>query len=166
MLIPCPFLPDGGVALSGLRDTCAFVGLISAAPSGMSLEARVNPLPALCRMAALPYPAYGSCAFVGLISAAPSGMFWKPGLIPCPLYAGWRRCLIRPTGSCAFVGLISAAPSGMFLEARVKLLPALLPDGGVALSGLGFGCLCSGIRMLFCNIYKCFAITRVSRRTR
>ncbi|HCD7551220.1 TPA: hypothetical protein ND482_001520 [Citrobacter farmeri] len=47
-------MPDGGFALSGLQIQCLLlarhVGLISVAPSG------ANTL--LCRMSALPYPAY------------------------------------------------------------------------------------------------------------
>ncbi|MEC6148413.1 hypothetical protein, partial [Klebsiella pneumoniae] len=53
------FVPDGGFALSGLREDPVSpytVGPASAAPPGRTPPAPYLPL---CRMAASPYPAYG-----------------------------------------------------------------------------------------------------------
>gem|GEM_PF-2861888 len=162
----------------------------------------MNILPAFCRMAALPYPAYGIAAMhhparfcrpdkrsairhvLGARIEHPARFLPDGGVPPYPAYgfavmhhparfcrpdkrsairhvfgsqgrtsrplycrmAAYR--LIRPTGSqpyitrYGFVGLISAAPSGMFLEQGSSTLPALLPDGGVALSGLRTEYLC------------------------
>ncbi|MFW6460079.1 hypothetical protein ACOCHN_08965 [Klebsiella pneumoniae] len=53
------FVPDGGFALSGLRDPPVSPytpGPASAAPPGRTPPAPYLPL---CRMAASPYPAYG-----------------------------------------------------------------------------------------------------------
>gem|GEM_PF-4380520 len=167
----CLIRPTGSQSYIIRHD---FVGLISAAPSGKFLEQGSSTLPALlpdggvppypaygiavmhyparfcrpdkrsanrhvfgsqgrtscplyCRMAALPYPAYGIVLFCRPDKrSAIRHVLGARIEHPANFIAGWRRCLIRPTD-------------------RIPL---------------------SIIRVFFCNIYKCFAITRVSRRTR
>ncbi len=132
-------VPDGGKnALSGLRvlpQAQTAQARASAAPPG---DIHQTPYPQLCRIAASPYPAYGSSRRLKQRRPAQAqrrrAIYIRRRTRGC---AGWRLRLIRPTGPPAgsnSVGPRKRSAAGRYTSDAV---PAVVPDGGInALSGL------------------------------
>ncbi|TNL13293.1 hypothetical protein CYD30_03410 [Kosakonia cowanii] len=125
-------------------------------------------------MAALPYPAYGIAVMHHPARfcrpdkrSAIRHVFWIKGRTSCPLYC-WMAALpypaygivlfCRPDKRSAIRHVFgSKGRTSRPLYCRMAAYRLIRPTGWIPLSI---------IRVFFCNIYKCFAITRVSRRTR
>ncbi len=145
-------LPDGGVALSGLRLAlfyrCCRPDKRSAIRHVFGSQGRTSH-PLYCRMAALPYPPYG----IAVIHyparfcrpdkrSAIRHVFGSQGRAPCPLY-----CRMAALPYPAYAIAVMHHPARFcrpdkrsairhVLRARVEHPARFLPDGGVALSGL------------------------------